>query len=65
MRLDSEGFAVDRIPEKSAASLLQVISTKAWDGFPIKKTGLFADKLRRFFSQEELGEICTMTESDE
>jgi len=42
------------VPNKSAASLLHLISSEAWEKYPTRKEGDLANEIWRFFSREEL-----------
>jgi hypothetical protein len=63
MRSDRKGLRL-YVQNKSAAALLRLISVGAWAEYPTKKEGVLAEKLRRFFSQEELRELAQENWSD-
>ncbi len=63
MRSDKEGLRFN-VQKKSAAALLRLISDDAWAEYPTKKEGILAEKLRQFFSQEELRELAQEEWSD-
>jgi hypothetical protein len=63
MRSDKEGLRL-YVQNKSASALLRLISVEAWAEYPTKKEGILAEKLRRFFSQEELRELAQEERSD-
>jgi hypothetical protein len=52
------------VPNNSAKELLRFIAVEAWEQHPKRKESNLADKLRRFFSQEELRELAQQDWSD-
>lgn len=52
------------VPNNSAKELLRLIAIEAWTEYPTRKEGNLADKLWRFFSQEELRELAQQDWSD-
>jgi hypothetical protein len=63
MRPTKQGLRL-YVPTKSAATLLHFIALEAWAECPTLKEGVLAEKLRRFFSREELREFAQQDWSD-
>jgi hypothetical protein len=57
MRPTEKGLRV-YVPNKSVAAVLRFIAVEAWAEYPTRKESKLAEKLWRFFSQEEMRELA-------